>query len=108
MRWCLTACHDLNAPAVFRYTACAAPERHLLAAEALARNRAFETGWMPERSGRSDYVYGGPEDPNGLGALVYPTADLPVVGEGLLPPHRVTKLSPPPLQRVERNLALLF
>jgi hydroxyacid-oxoacid transhydrogenase len=91
----------LNAPAVFRYTAVASPDRHLQAAEALgapvAGVRASDAGrvladrltWFMERL----------RVPNGLKAIGYSRADIPGLVEGTLPQHRVTKLSPRPADR---------
>jgi hydroxyacid-oxoacid transhydrogenase len=88
----------LNAPAVFRFTAAAAPDRHLEAAQALgvdvARCRRDDAGrilaeritWFMERL----------RVPNGLRALDYSTAEIPALVEGTLPQHRVTKLAPRP------------
>jgi hydroxyacid-oxoacid transhydrogenase len=88
----------LNAPAVFRFTAQAAPDRHLEAAQALgvdvARCRREDAGrilaeritWFMERL----------RVPNGLRALGYTTAEIPALVEGTLPQHRVTKLAPRP------------
>jgi hydroxyacid-oxoacid transhydrogenase len=88
----------LNAPAVFRFTAQAAPERHLAAAQALGvdvtRCRREDAGrilseritWFMERL----------RVPNGLRALGYSTAEIPALVEGTLPQHRVTKLAPRP------------
>lgn len=88
----------LNAPAVFRFTACAAPERHLLAAEALgadiARANTNDAGNI-----LVDRILRMMQDlrmPNGLRALGYTSADIPALVEGTLPQHRVTKLSPRP------------
>jgi hydroxyacid-oxoacid transhydrogenase len=86
----------LNAPAVFRFTACASPERHLEAAEALGaditRAKAADAGSvLAERIIRTIQDLG---LPNGLSALGYTTADIPALVEGTLPQHRVTKLSP--------------
>jgi hydroxyacid-oxoacid transhydrogenase len=98
----------LNAPAVFRFTASANPERHLLAAEALGVNVSgvthADTGrvladritWFMERLGV----------PNGLKALGYSSSDIPALVEGTLPQHRVTKLSPRPASA--DDLARLF
>jgi hydroxyacid-oxoacid transhydrogenase len=44
--------------------------------------------------------------PNGLAAVGYTSADIPVLVEGTLPQHRVTKLSPRPAGPDE--LARLF
>lgn len=86
----------VNAPAVFRYTASASPERHLKAAEVLGANvdRA-----RPEDAGNilADQIVKLMHDlkmPNGLRDLGYSSADIPALVEGTLPQHRVTKLSP--------------
>jgi hydroxyacid-oxoacid transhydrogenase len=88
----------LNAPAVFRFTAPASPDRHLEAAQALgvdvARCRREDAGrilaeriaWFMQRLGT----------PNGLKEIGYTTADIPALVEGTLPQHRVTKLAPRP------------
>ncbi len=88
----------LNAPAVFRFTAPTNPARHLQAAEALGANvsgakdadagqiLADRITWFMRRLGV----------PNGLKAVGYTSADIPVLVEGTLPQHRVTKLSPRP------------
>jgi hydroxyacid-oxoacid transhydrogenase len=88
----------LNAPAVFRFTTPAAPDRHLEAAQALGvdvtRCRREDAGrilaeritWFMERL----------RVPNGLRALGYSTAEIPALVEGTLPQHRVTKLAPRP------------
>jgi len=88
----------LNAPAVFRYTASASPERHLEAAQALgvdiARCQKEDAGrilaeritWFIERL----------KLPNGLRAIGYSSSDIPALVEGTVPQHRVTKLSPRP------------
>jgi len=88
----------LNAPAVFRYTASANPERHMEAAEALgvdvARCKTADAGrilaeritWFMQRL----------KTPNGLREIGYTSSDIPALVEGTLPQHRVTKLSPRP------------
>jgi hydroxyacid-oxoacid transhydrogenase len=98
----------LNAPAVFRFTASASPRRHLDAAAALgcdvSRAREEDAGriladrivWFMQRL----------KMPNGLAAIGYSTADIPVLVEGTVPQHRVTKLSPRPAGPDE--LARLF
>jgi hydroxyacid-oxoacid transhydrogenase len=98
----------LNAPAVFRFTAQASPERHLQAAEILGadigRAEAADAGKI-----LSDQLVRMMQDlriPNGLSALGYTAADIPALVEGTLPQHRVTKLSPRPAGPEE--LARLF
>jgi hydroxyacid-oxoacid transhydrogenase len=88
----------LNAPAVFRFTASANPERHLEAAQALgvdvSRCQSADAGrilaeritWFMQRL----------KTPNGLREIGYSSSDIPVLVEGTLPQHRVTKLSPRP------------
>ena len=88
----------LNAPAVFRFTASASPERHLLAAEALGADIARAN---PNDAGNilADRILRMMQDlrmPNGLRALGYTPADIPALVEGTMPQHRVTKLSPRP------------
>jgi hydroxyacid-oxoacid transhydrogenase len=86
----------VNAPAVFRYTAQACPERHLKAAEILGarvdRARNEDAGRiLSERLGEIMRELG---VPNGLRGLGYGTSDIPALVEGTLPQHRVTKLAP--------------
>jgi hydroxyacid-oxoacid transhydrogenase len=98
----------LNAPAVFRFTASASPDRHLLAAEALG---ADVSRARPEDAGavladRITWFMQRLNVPNGLRAVGYSSSDIPVLVEGTLPQHRVTKLSPRPAGPEE--LARLF
>lgn len=98
----------LNAPAVFRFTASANPERHLLAAEALGVDTA---GVQAADAGRvlADRITWFMERlrvPNGLRAVGYSTSDIAALVEGTLPQHRVTKLSPRPA--TPDDLARLF
>ena len=89
----------LNAPAAFRFTAPASPERHLRAAEALG---ADVSRARPEDAGRvvANLVIGFMKRlqiPNGLSAIGYTKADIPRLVEGALPQQRVIKLSPRPV-----------
>lgn len=98
----------LNAPAVFRFTASANPQRHLLGAQLMGVDisdvKEEDAGEvlasaiidLMKRTGV----------PNGLGAIGFTEADIPALVEGTLPQHRVTKLSPRPAGQEE--LTALF
>jgi hydroxyacid-oxoacid transhydrogenase len=98
----------LNAPAVFRWTAQANPDRHLVAAEILG---ADVTRAKPEDAGKilSDQlvkVMQRLKMPNGLSSVGYGKSDIPALVQGTLPQARVTKLSPRPV--TETDLTHLF
>jgi hydroxyacid-oxoacid transhydrogenase len=88
----------LNAPAVFRFTAEANPERHLEAARLLGA----DVGDVPlEMAGealamRLIEIMRSTGMPNGLAAVGFTERDIDTLVEGTLPQHRVTKLSPRP------------
>lgn len=86
----------LNAPAVFRFTAPACPERHLQAAEALGVDisGASDSDAGEILSGRVIEFMRTLNIPNGLSDVGYTENDIPALTEGTLPQHRVTKLSP--------------
>ncbi len=98
----------LNAPSVFRFTACANPDRHLRAAQALGADvshaRAEDAGRV--LADRITWFMQRLQMPNGLKGIGYSTSDIPELVEGTLPQHRVTKLSPRPAGAEE--LAALF
>jgi hydroxyacid-oxoacid transhydrogenase len=93
----------LNAPAVFRYTASASPERHLAAAEALGADA--ETIRNARASARADdagrvladritWFMQRLKAPESLRAVGYTSADIPTLVEGTLAQERLTRLSP--------------
>jgi hydroxyacid-oxoacid transhydrogenase len=98
----------LNAPAVFRFTAPANPERHMHAAEALgvdvSRCNPSDAGRI--LSERITWFMQRLKTPNGLREVGYTPADIPKLVEGTLPQHRVTKLSPLPAD--PEQLSALF
>jgi len=98
----------LNAPAVFRFTAPANPQRHLYAAGLMGVDTS---GAGPEDAG--GLLASAIVDlmrrtgmPNGLSAVGYGPEDVPKLVAGTLPQHRVTKLSPRPF--TESQLEQLF
>lgn len=98
----------LNAPAVFRFTAPADPERHLHAARLMG---ADVSGASPEDSGEllADAIIALMRQigmPNGLSAVGYLPEDVGTLVAGTMPQHRVTKLSPRPAG--EDDLKRLF
>jgi hydroxyacid-oxoacid transhydrogenase len=91
----------LTAPAAFRFTAAAAPERHLDAATLLGADVA---GASADDAGEllAQALIAIMRDtgmPSGLAAVGFTEADAPRLAEGTLPQHRVTKLSPRPAER---------
>jgi hydroxyacid-oxoacid transhydrogenase len=88
----------LNAPAVFRWTATANPDRHLEAARLLgAETRGAGADDAGEiLAGEIIAIMRRVGMPNGLAAVGFGPADVAALVEGTLPQHRVTKLSPRP------------
>ena len=98
----------LNAPSVFRLTSKSNPGRHLRAAEALG---ADVSGVAEDEVGEvlARRIIDFMRDlnmPNGLSAVGYSDHDIPKLVQGTLPQHRVTKLSPHPVD--EEVLSELF
>jgi hydroxyacid-oxoacid transhydrogenase len=91
----------LNAPAVFRFTSPACPERHLLLAQIMGADTSkvkdpeYEAGALLAES--IVELMKKLDLPNGLSAIGYRESDIPDLVEGTLPQHRVTKLSPRPV-----------
>jgi len=98
----------LNAPAVFRFTGEACPERHLHAAELLGADisgaKAADAGKI--LADRVVEFMQRLKIPNGLSAVGYTRDHIPALVQGTLPQHRVTKLSPRPAG--EEELTRLF
>lgn len=98
----------MNTAAIVRFTASVDPQRHLKAAQALGADirhvdpkdagnvLADKVIWFMRRLGM----------PNGLKAVGYTEQDIPELVAGTLPQHRVTKLSPRPVD--EAALTELF
>ena len=98
----------LNAPAVFRFTACADPQRHLRAARLMG---AEVEGADPAAAGTilADTIIElmrAVEMPAGLAAVGFTEQHIPALVQGTLPQHRVTKLAPRPAS--ETDLGALF
>jgi hydroxyacid-oxoacid transhydrogenase len=88
----------LNAPAVFRWTAQANPERHLRAAQLLGAETADAAA---EDAGeilasQIERIMRRVGMPNGLSGVGLGADDVDALVAGTLPQHRVTKLSPRP------------
>jgi len=98
----------LNAPAAFRFTARACPERHLQAAEALgaeiSKARLQDAGRILTE--QIITFMKRLRIPNGLKAVGYTQDDIPRLVDGTLPQHRVIKLSPRPVG--PEDLAKIF
>ncbi len=86
----------VNAPAAFRFTAPACPERHLEAARALG---AETRGAGPDDAGavvaeRIIALMKAAELPNGIGGVGYRDADIPALAEGSYPQRRLLDNAP--------------
>jgi hydroxyacid-oxoacid transhydrogenase len=98
----------LHAPAVFRFTSSANPQRHLQAARALGVNTTNlrEEDASKALVDRLLQIMSRLKVPNGLKALGFTENDIPELVQGTLPQHRVIKLSPRPVG--EQELTSLF
>jgi hydroxyacid-oxoacid transhydrogenase len=98
----------LNAPAAFRFTAAACPQRHLEAAGALGAD-IENVSEGDAGDVLADVIIKFMQQlniPNGLSEVGYSREHIPGLVKGTLPQHRVTKLSPRPAG--EEDLAGLF
>lgn len=103
----------LCAPAVFRFTGCACPQRHVEALAALTCREGAAVAAEVNASQAGDALA---QElvrlirslglPNGLAALGFTRDDAPALARGTLPQHRVTRLSPRPAD--ESDLVRLF
>jgi alcohol dehydrogenase class IV len=98
----------LNAPSVYRFTACACPERHLHGAECLG---ADTRGATPEDAGeivakRIIEMMQATAFPGGLASIGYDERDVPALVEGAYPQRRVMANSPRDASK--EDLAELF
>jgi alcohol dehydrogenase class IV len=93
----------VNAPACFRFTAPAWPERHARAAEILGVNTK-DMSEMEAAYALADAVIELMRDlgiPNGIGVLGYTEKDIPELVEGAVKQQRLLVNSPRPVGRVE-------
>lgn len=99
----------LNAPAVFRFTAPADPDRHLYAARLMGVDttdaKADEAGEL--LAGAIIDLMRRTGMPNGLSAIGFGPHDVERLVAGTLPQHRVTKLSPRPADAEDLRRILL-
>jgi alcohol dehydrogenase class IV len=98
----------LNAPSVYRFTACACPDRHLHGAECLG---ADVRGATPDDAGeivakRLIELMQATDIPNGLAAIGFGEADIVPLTEGAFPQKRVIGNAPRPVTK--DDLAMLF
>ena len=98
----------LNAPSVYRFTACACPERHLHGAECLG---AETRGAAPEDAGeilaeRIIEMMQATRFPSGLKAIGYAEKDVNALVEGAFPQQRV--MANAPREVTKENLAGMF
>jgi hydroxyacid-oxoacid transhydrogenase len=98
----------LHAPAVFRFTAQASPERHWQAARFLGADvdSASEEDGGELLAQEIVKIMRATGMPNGLSAVGFTPDDVDALVKGTLPQHRVTKLSPRPVG--EGELRQLF
>ncbi|MBA2667638.1 MAG: iron-containing alcohol dehydrogenase [Trueperaceae bacterium] len=100
----------LTAPAVFRFTAPADPERHHRAAALLGVGDDVDPrdgeAVGEALAGALERIMLATGMPNGLASVGFDASDAPRLAAGTLPQHRVTKLSPRPAD--EADLVALF
>lgn len=98
----------LPAPSVFKWTGKSNPDRHLEVAKILGADitQAKSDAAGDILANELIKLMNRLEIPNGLNAIGYTENDIPELVKGTLPQHRVTKLSPIPVD--EQSLEHLF
>ncbi len=93
----------LNAPAVFRFTGQANPQRHLQAAQLMGADvaNADLDAAGDILAGTIIHLMRDIGMPNGLGAVGFTEDDIEDLVAGTLPQHRVTKLAPRPAEAAD-------
>jgi hydroxyacid-oxoacid transhydrogenase len=94
--FCIGVSVALTAPAVFKFTSHACPERHIDAAVAFGVDRArIKSSTAGDILAENLTSFLEELDvPNGLKSIGYDSSLIPELVEGTLPQHRVTKLAP--------------
>ncbi|KAL1976154.1 hypothetical protein VTN31DRAFT_2436 [Thermomyces dupontii] len=96
----------VTAPAVFRFTAPSNPDRHLQAAEAFGvdvSNVKRESAGEVLSEAIAEFLIKLGDQPRGLKALGFTSADIDALVEGTIPQRRVLSLSPNLSAEVERE-----
>ena len=98
----------VNAPSVFSFTGTANPERHEKCAKILHQERTNHSSFTPMTNNAGHwladeirFLMEDLEVPFGLKTFGYTEDDIPSLVQGTLPQHRVTKLSPRPVDEAE-------
>jgi len=99
----------ITAPAVFKYTASACPDRHRTAVEIL--NKMSTSNYKNEDVGLRlgdalRKIMSDLKVENGIKEFGYTQSDIPALVDGAIPQHRVTKLSP--RQHTREDLAKIY
>lgn len=91
----------ISSPAVFKFTAPSCPDRHLKAAEIFGAdisNVSDKDAGLVLSDALREFLFK-LDVPDGISAFGYSGSDIEALVEGTLPQHRVTQLSPEPVDR---------